>query len=59
MTRVRWQPNAVVQLAGCNWRGATFVPARDRGGISARSRIHDLRQTTIVVVLGVAIMGDP
>ena len=23
-----------------NWRGATFGPARDRAGISARFRIH-------------------
>ena len=34
---------SVVRLS--NWRRATFLPARDRAGLSTRFRIHDLRHT--------------
>jgi integrase len=34
-----------------NWRGATFGPARDRAGISARFRIHDLRHTAASLMI--------
>jgi integrase len=34
-----------------NWRRATFVPARNRAGLSERFRIHDLRHTAASLMI--------
>ena len=39
----------VVRLS--NWRRATFVPARNRAGLSDRFRIHDLRHTAASLMI--------
>jgi integrase len=40
---------SVVRLS--NWRGAVFVPARSRAGLSDRFRIHDLRHTAASLMI--------
>ncbi len=40
---------SVVRLP--NWRRATFLPARNRAGTSARFRIHDLRHTAAALMI--------
>ena len=40
---------SVVRLS--NWRRATFLPARDRAGLSTRFRIHDLRHTAASLMI--------
>jgi integrase len=40
---------SVVRLS--NWRGAAFVPARSRAGLSDRFRIHDLRHTAASLMI--------
>jgi integrase len=40
---------SVVRLS--NWRGAVFLPARNRAGLSDRFRIHDLRHTAASLMI--------
>lgn len=40
---------SVVRLS--NWRGAVFVPARSRAGLSDRFRVHDLRHTAASLMI--------
>ena len=40
---------SVVRLS--NWRQAVFLPARNRAGVSARFRIHDLRHTAASLMI--------
>ena len=40
---------SIVRLS--NWRQAAFLPARNRAGVSARFRIHDLRHTAASLMI--------
>ena len=42
---------AAASLRLSNWRRAVFLPARNRAGVSARFRIHDLRHTAASLMI--------